>query len=94
MWLVGGFDDFRSNNLGSHDEPRWEMDAGHRVKVVEVPARKGYFHPLGPAQIRNALEFFGSLAVSASRRRDRERHCRHRMVRSGGLVSCLGLRSH
>ena len=39
------------------------MDTGHRVKIVEVPARKGYFHPLGPAEIRHALEFFGSLAV-------------------------------
>lgn len=35
----------------------------HRVDIVVVPARKRYFHPLEPSEIRRAFEFFGPLVV-------------------------------
>src|SRR5438477_3575701 len=35
----------------------------HRVDIVVVPARKGYLHPLKPADIKRAFEFFGPLVL-------------------------------
>lgn len=39
-------------------------DAGppHRVDITSVPARTGYLHPLGLAELRRALDFFGPVA--------------------------------
>jgi len=34
-----------------------------RVDIIVVPARTGYIHPLGPAHIKRALDFFGPHAV-------------------------------
>jgi hypothetical protein len=51
--------------LRVEDQERTVSNAGppHRVDIVVVPARRGYFHPLKPAEIRRAFEFFGPLAV-------------------------------
>ena len=43
--------------------PLSNLGPAHRVDIVVVPARTGHFHPLKPAEIKRAFEFFGPLAV-------------------------------
>jgi hypothetical protein len=49
--------------LGLGAEPQAQVEPGQRVEIVEVPPRRGYLHPLKPADIKRALDFFGPLAV-------------------------------
>jgi hypothetical protein len=39
-----------------------KAEPAHRVDIVVVPSRRGYVHPLRPADIKRSLDFFGPLA--------------------------------
>jgi hypothetical protein len=49
--------------LDGPEAPPSAAGPAHRVDIVVIPARKGYFHPLKPADIKRAFEFFGPLVV-------------------------------
>lgn len=49
--------------LEGQEELPFKAGPAHRVDIVVVSARTGYIHPLKPAEITRALDFFSPLAV-------------------------------